>query len=435
MKRLLLLFIAIAAVLLLGLPGYVGWQTEQRYRELIGTPGAPVGLVAFDRGWFHSRATLVVNPAQWNWEALQGLPSEEAALQLTDHIAHGPIPWAAGTDTIAQGPALVVVATRAGGFPLRSEYRLGLDGDLTGTVAWGGGRVPWPGDKAASLDSGSADWRVGGDGQSLKLALVAEGLALDAARYRLESPHLQFELRAARAEPGPWLADANSRLGELRLSDGRGPGFRVRGVAFDLGSGLQDDRFNGRLTVGVDHAAGPNHEYGPGRLELTLERLDADSLARLQATAMRFAGATRYDMAMLGAVYAELPRLLAHQPRLALRELFLQAPEGRLSARGQLALDTDDPTVLNNPYLLRQAVGGELHLSAPPALAERLARLYLAHRAGTPPPGEARQWLARQIERGTLERDEGVIRIHVRYASGRLTLNGRPWPAASGSAP
>lgn len=443
------LFLLLAVALVL--PWWIGRDTESRYRALVEstteTP-APFGLQleAFDRGWFTSRALVSVRArTPWARSLMETLAPSAGIdrLMLTDRIAHGLLPAPVGG--LRWRPALATAngRLRAPGDPgspvlANLAYRIRLDGGLTATVTAPGSGKPGssPGNGLAWRDlhiqvsaparAGAASFRLAaaelGVPQPLgRLILHELDWRLDASVPRDGLPEGTVELSAreavmaAPADPEPLGAATDLVL----RADFDGGGTRARGSV------------NGRLT----RMASPRESYGPGDFHLTVNGLDAGSLERLLRNLARLESRDLDNrgraMAVAGALLAEGPALLAHGPVLALESLELATRDGPLRARGRLGLESTKPMVLNNPYLLERAVTGNFEVTVPPAAARHAALIYLRRHGLLETWQTPEAWLAAQVSRGRLTRDDGDYKMTIRLAEGRLIVNGRSWSGLS----
>lgn len=435
MKRWLFALCLAVPVLLLALPWYVGRQAELAYRNFAAEDG--VTLAAFQRGWFASTARLAIDARHpWLGPLAAALGSEgEGTLVLRDHIAHGPLPVAAREPGARWRPALVAVHSE-GPAGFGAAFRMLLDGSIAGEAGLKSAAGPLPGLGHLAVDGLRLGYRAPPGGDRVALDLRAAQLVAAGNPAGLAAEDMELSLELARSASGLWSGRAQGRATRLVLGEGERR-LDFGGLSFQSDTRREGERFGADLRIHATSLLGPNRRYGPGDVDVSLQALDADAVTRLQDTLARLAArglaGRELGLALAGALYAEAPRLLRHRPRLALRELTLAAPEGAVKARGDIELASADPRVLGNPYLLRRAVTARLDAAVPVALGERLARLYLAHRPGTPAPDAAEAWLARQVERGALALDESAYRLELRYASERITINGRPWPPETNS--
>lgn len=445
LKRIALTCLVLLLAAALAAPWWIGRDTEARYRALVAAAAdgpAPfsLNLEEFQRGWFRSRATVAVRPAGPQADAVTDAlgAAEGRSLVLTDRIAHGLLPVPGAGDALPWRPALASVEGRlheAGdpdSSPLaRVAYRVGLDGGLKLTLTAPGARAPATGPEPAWRDLRIDAAMPAGPGTTV----------LDLAAARLEVPqplgrvilngldgHLEVSPRDSGLPVG--RMELKGREAVLAGADDASRLARATGLVLRAEFDGRGEQAHGSIRGRVEYLGSPREEYGPGEFRLTLNELDSDSFGRLldslgQLRGRGFRGRSGL-MALAGVLLAEAPSLLAHGPVLELERLELATRDGPLTARGRLDLDSTEPVVLNNPYLLQRAVRGRFEVTVPPVAARHAALIHLRGNGlleGTTPEA----WLDGQVARGRLTRDDAGYHARIRLAKGRLAVNGRPW--------
>lgn len=443
----LLLLVAVALVL----PWWIGRDTESRYRALVAsTAGAPapfrLQLEAFDRGWFTSRASVSVHArTPWARSLVEALapPAGMDRLVLTDRIAHGLLPAPVGGLNWRPALATANSGLRAPGdtdSPPLAElaYRIRLDGGLTAAVTAPGSRGH------ESRRSGGLDWRdlrihasapARAGAAHFDLAAAELGVPQPLGRLTLHELDARLDARVPRDGLPQGTIEMSAREAVMAApedSDRMGTATDlVLRASFD-GRG---ERAHGSVSGRLARMASPRETYGPGDFHLTVSGLDAASLRRLLGSLARLESRGLDNrgraMAVAGALLAEGPTLLAHGPVLALESLELATPDGTLRARGTLSLESTKSVVLNNPYLLERAAAGSFEVWVPPSAARHAALIYLRRHGLLETWQSPEAWLAAQVSRGRLTRDNGDYKTAIRLADGRVTVNGRPWSEVS----
>lgn len=442
-KRVLLTALTLLAVLALGVPWWIGRDAERRYREFVeavNAGGAPieVALESYARGWFASRATLGIAPrgdgARPAFRAL-GAGADDPALVLRARVAHGLFPvGASGAGSWRPALALVEGELGAGGSNIASlRYRIPPTGGLELVLRSARGGADEPG-IARWRDVELAGTLPGGAGEA-RLSIEAGLLAVPAGDGRLIGRDLDGVLHLALPAEGlpEGTLEANARALTLAGRGGDRALGEVEGVELRGRLERQGATASAALRGRVDKLASRRQAYGPGRMRVTVRDLHAGSLARLAGSTIRLArlapNRRALGLSLAGSLMAEAPRLLAHGPAAKVDELSLETPDGEFTGTGRLALDTADPVVLNNPFLLQRAVTGRLELKCPPVVAEHAALIHLRRSGRLGAWGSPEAWLAGQVDRGRLLRRDGFYRISVRLDDGRIRVNDRPWSA------
>lgn len=376
MKRWLVALVLIAAVLC-ALPWWTGVRTEQRVRELVdAAAGDWLTIEAYDRGWWASQAWVNVGDGP-------------AGYQLRAHLAHGPLPLAA--DALAHWrPALVHVRSELqplesrSGLRLSSHYTLELDGGQFGRI------------------------------EVLPLEYDDEHFAVDSQGAQLHY------------EASKFLDEIHARL-QAKPFSAQVEGLRIRLQSLHANAHLQEGTLGGDLMARVDSVVWEDESLGSGKITVSVANLGAAATVRLlqHAVVLSSQGLRGRALAasLLGSFLVESAQLLQYQPRLELQGLALSAPEGEFRAQGYLTVNSRNPTVLRNSYLLTRAMEARLQIRVPQALARRLASTLLD------PQSEASNKLGRYAAAGALKVENGAYVAEIRYTGGQLVVNGKPWGA------
>lgn len=447
-KRIFLICLVLLVAAALVPPWWIGRDTEARYRALAAsTAGSPapfrLRVEAFDRGWFTSRATVSVEAASHRARSFidaLGAPREAGGLVLTDRIAHGLLPAPGPDGELAWRPGLAAVSgrLRAPGSPdsaplARLAYRIGLDGGVVMVLDTPGAGIP------AGEPGRTIGWRdlhveavIPPSPGPLSLRAGAAELGARHSLGRIILHGIEGRVDALLPESG--LPTGSIELGarEAVVADANGPGTMGGAGSLALRIAFEGRGKQAGMTVegSLDDVGSPRQVYGPGDLRLSVQGLDAGSLVRLidSVTRIQARGVTGRagTMALAGALLAEANALLAHGPVLELERLELAGPDGPVRATGRLELESTEPVVLNNPYLLQRAVKGTFEITVPPIAARHAALIHL-RRNGLLAAQAPEAWLATQVSRGRLTRDGGDYQASVRLEQGRVLVNGRPW--------
>lgn len=458
MKKLLALFVLIVAASAAA-PGLLATRTQERYDAAVAqleASGYRIVDSTYARGWFTADARLQLEiPVPEGRVA----GAEPPRVLVKTHAVHGPFlgdlerPFGlARLDSeIWLGSAPLVVGS--GEAPVRT-----LVGFLGGVQTL----VDVPARQLA-LEGGALEMAaVTGAFDFGSGARVAVGeLSMPSLRFdasdgaAAELRDLRFELDLRRGPGGLPVGSWRLGLESMAITPvarGEGKPFALR--AFTV-TGTSEER-DGAMDATADYRVGSilaeGETYGPFDLRLSARRLAVDALLRIQAAGDEAvaAGATAEERAQaLGvALLANADALLAKDPAIALDQLSLDVPQGRVAAAFELRTQGLRAADLRNLPAALQRLQGKATLRMPEvvldALLRQQGRQQLIARAekdgeATPSAEQAdkagRDYAAQQIEtlvaQQLLARDGGAVTFAAELRNGLLTVNGKSIPIAA----
>lgn len=445
-KRLTILFGAIVA-LSAATPGLLGMQAERqydRYVDQLEAAGYRVTERSYARGWFSSDASFT---------AALPIPADEEvqppALHFRSHVVHGPFLGAPQ----AFGLARIDSELRVGDVPLLVGDRqapvrtvVGIIGD-TYTVIDMPARQLSLEDGALQLESGAltGELRTGAGHVS-----AVGHLVLPLLRLRGQEGE-SVELAGLRLDGGMHRSASGLALGEWRLAiealGGSQAGAELRLAGLELAA--RSEEKDGLVSAGADyrlrHVLADGVSYGPMDLRLTVSRLPADALARVQQ-ALEDAGTGSDELRAQAAGLALLSNadaLLAQDPALALERLQIDTPDGRVEGQLELrAVGLRLAQIKDAASALRR-VEGKASLRVPEVVLMRFLQQHaLQQLAAGLDEGEevdaaklegmavelARQEVAGLLAQEVLVRDGGQLAAVALWRNGLLTVNGKTVP-------
>ena len=454
---------ALVLVALLALPAVVSSMTEARVRERVAaidaSSTASAEVTAFDRGWFHSTANIVLNfapdPVQ-----LGGLPPDLVAMQsnvpaipLAVEFAHGPIAvldgvyfgwskWVARLDMQAPG---VTELTQTLGVPYVFEFRgrTGFGGNLAFDADAPAFELPI--DEALVTFSGAnLDGTFDG-----RRALVA----------RTHVPSVDFtaptgtflvtdlrasvdnEIRSRYVMPG----QATFSIDRIAVSDafqGGTPVFEAANLQVSSESTLD------AAEVLIDmHIAYALESMRIAESQVTAAAIDV-TVRNVDVAALDAYGAAIEDVASqadpLTTLGPHLERALKAGPTLALDPIRFELDGEPFDGRVQVAADPArlppaGTLDIENPLLVIGLLDTTAEVRLSKALAQNLAtlvaRLQLASDGSVPADeldylaeAQAGLTLTLLVGQGVLVEDGGAYVSAVEFRNGTLTLNGNALP-------
>jgi uncharacterized protein YdgA (DUF945 family) len=465
MNRIVVAVVAlVVAIVLLGTPPALGKLTETRVRDRVAALDASGVLSAevksFDRGWFHSTATieLGLKPAYLAQLAALGRDAGELGQRATIAVdfAHGPIAlqngihvgWSAMVARLDRAVPGVAELEQQLGVPYLFEFR-GHTG-LAGGVSFDADVPPM------NVPAGQAQFKFSGaviDGSYAGERLVSNA-RIDS--FEFSSPTGTFVLHDLRAKTNNRILSRYVAPGEAEISIesiaatdpnlGNEPLFAAdrlkmtSDATVDAAGALLDMK----VTYGADRLRLADNEIGDAALGLALHNLDVATLQKYaDATRELAAGPARDPQTVLAALAPHIKRALMAAPSLVLEpvDFKLQGEpfQGRVEITTNPAQLPPGDAIDLEPAALLALVNGNADVRLSKTLARRFATIAAAMQFGADPgvPPEQLQYLAEAqsglllatlVSQGMLVEDGELYRVALRYADGALTVNGNALP-------
>lgn len=445
-RRLTMLFGAIVA-LSAATPGLLGIQAQRQYDHYVDQlEGAGYRLTerSYARGWFGSDAAFTASlPVPADEDA------EPVLLHFRSRIVHGPFLGAPR----AFGLARVDSELHVGDVPLlvrddRAPVRttVGLFGETYTVIDMPARQASFE-DGALQLESGAlagelrTEPGLGGATGHLTLPLV-----------RLRGGEGEgAELTGLRLDAGTRRSASGLALGEWRLTI-EALGGTQAGKALhlaDLELAARSDEKDGLVSGSADYrlrqVVADGATYGPMDLRLTVSRLPAEALARVQQ-ALDDASAAPEELQAQAAGLALLSNadaLLAGDPAVALERLQVDTPDGRVEGQFELQATGLRLAQIKDAATALRRVEGKASLRVPEAILARFlhqhAMQQLVAEAGEGAELDeaaleataaelARQQVAGLVAQELLVREGGQLATAALWRNGLLTVNGKTVP-------
>ncbi len=427
MKRWLLILVVAVAVAAVAAPWWSGVQAERIYadqlRELEDRGVAKVAQSSFQRGWFQSSARSELE-----------LSDSPFTVSANHQIRHGPFPRLGSATAAALRPAYADVVTEA-------TLRLSGDhGAVWSTPLTAHTTITWNGDGDTRLrvapsafedsDGTRLSWQaVEGElilrahDDTVSGSLRGAGAVLDGPRGNLAIGPYVVTFTSPTADNGLSLGTSALRVDTLTVTNSGRPPLRVDGLALTTDASVGDDSVSYRLAVAFAALGYDSDQLGPGRWELALDDVDADSVRAL-ARRDGDTGATPW--------LEGLQRIVARRPRVD-STLEVSTDDGPVSATLELRLAENVP--LPSLFAALSALRAELRARAPKPVVIQAAALLMERtrilgrsEAGASADSVVQQW----VDNGFLIADPDHYRIGAVYEGGQLSINGAPLTLSPG---
>lgn len=452
MNRTTQILLVVGALLVASYPGFAwltGLLVEHRIERAEGqvTLDAPYAKILrrdYRRGVYRSTEVITYEfrlPPTASIMATAALPSS-FTLTLRSEITHGPFPDLRGPALASIDSTLILPASA------RQEISKVIGSQ---PIVRARTRVGWFGSTRSTLTSPAFHWR-GADGSTFAwsglTALMRGGRDLSSWSGRITAPGLKlrsadgarFDLRdfafsgRARRVFGAILAGHN-RFAVARI-DGEAPrtgmAYALRQAAFTSHTDVHGAFLDMRFKLSTDAAQFGKVSLSHVVYSASVEHLDGVSLARLTGALRAAESQASGNPTLLQAQLRQTLRqyggpLLLHDPVLKIRRVSFTMPEGTLALSATVSAPGLSPSDLGWPALIA-ALETHGQITADVSIDDALLRKFMASRGTTSAAAARITTLERQ---GYLKARANTETLHLRFAGGRLTLNGEPFPPAA----
>jgi len=451
---------ALLLIVLLALPGVVGWIAEANVRDRVAlidaSAGADAELTSFDKGWFRSTARILLRPE--NADQLAAAAGTDLGvfgeLPIVVELAHGPVAVLDGVyfgwSTFVARPDLeaprVAELTQAMSVPYLFQFRGRTS--FFGTLSFDADAPPFtlPLDEAMLTFSGGtaagtlAGQRLTADAQigSLDLTSATGTFAVRGVQASADN-----ELRSEYVMPG----EASFSVASISAAPAQSttPMFEAANLRMtsDVDIDAAGELLEMRVSYDIDSARFVDNEVTAGSLGLRVQKLDVAAVEAYGTIASDAAAGVDPEeiAAQLG---PHLERALRAGPSLTfdpIRFRYDGEPfEGRIEVTTNPArLPPAGTLTIDNPLLMLSVVNTKADLTMSKTLAGQLATLAARMQLGSDPtiPPDQLAYMAEAqsglmmtmlVGQGVLIEEGDGYRTSLDYTDGSLTLNGNPLP-------
>ncbi len=456
MKRWLAGAVVVLALLVLIVPAGVGFMAEGRYTDLwdrvsADQPGLEIAVSEYERGWFHSRASLeieILEPGlaemahEGGWAREDG---DRIIVDLEERVHHGPVPftapapwhqrWRPGFAVIDSRLEENLPAVAETGLDLSNSAHLGLMGGVNGQLRLEPVELEEEGVRFTSEEAILVDYRLNRGLDRMDLTARSGALSLlaeDDTGIVLDRVWLQMNQR--RGPAGLWLGGTELRIagGETRVPDEDEMRFSGFVAATELRRN-DAELLEQKHEVHLESLRQGDWEAGPGYLDLSLFNLDPDAFAELQQAIAAHdpeAGVLPAE-AVLGELRGPLAELALNRPGVRVNELALRLPEGDVVGEGSMQVVDQSRDEIRDLIEARDWLGlveGEGKLAAGERLIERAVAMTLLDVSLDEDIEEdvsslVQMQLDAAVEEGLLERINGAYEVRAEYRDRTLFIN------------
>ncbi len=199
---------------------------------------------------------------------------------------------------------------------------------------------------------------------------VIEGITLVKNNLKLSLDSVNTDYNLHRSHQGLYLGVARLKLPSMQVTQNEKIMFAVDKLDIQSDSDINDGLFNSNLNVGFDKLINQNKQYNRGRLAVSIKKIDAEVLARVnqQLSSMQQNSETDRQHLLLS-LLPELPRLVSKGAEFEVSDFHVAMSEGDVKANLRLVLPSENS---GNPFQLVQKIHGQGHLSIASGLLKSL---------------------------------------------------------------
>lgn len=436
MKRWIVVFLVVLAVVVLVSPGIVGRMAEKNLEEHVAwaeraSSDIELQTERFDRGWFTSkgRHRLVLSGGSLRAAVesyLQETGNDELPSLIIDtRLDHGLVPI--GSLGRKSGSLMPVLASAVSTFqidPGNGEL-MPLPGSLYSSLSLTGAT-----DSRYLLDSGNFDYeelRVAWEGADVALqtdsttgAFVVDG-RIEPVTISNDGDAIHIGAIIISADQVRSDYGFNVGLAEFILEsfavDGPASPVTVGNVSLSTATNINDARLNIGTKIAVDKITVPGMGDINFVLDLALNRLDAASMQGIAGAFRQAQGATDPEAALddlFPLIEGDLQKIFASGAEIRIDQLDVTLPQGKVTTRIIIDIPEGDSSADFSWSSVLLSTTASADIRMPSALFEFVQMM-------NPQAGVL-------VAMGILLKDGDDYVMNAEYAQGLLSVNGAPMP-------
>lgn len=427
---------------------------EQTYElNLAGAmPGVPLPGMAgsFQEGAEAEAETPVMTPEQMN--ELNKL-SKPIQIRVINHIKHGPVPGifgiAAGkVDTeLVLDPEVLAEIKKVFGEKKFLEITTILNYSGGGTLKLSS---PAFTTTTTGMSQTKIDWKgvkmeVGFDEDYNKLSVEMTAPGLDgadtngAANFKMGEIKLKGD--AQRVIPGGmiFVGKTKANIAAIDFSTKAGEGFNVKDVTLESDSTHKNDLLEMGLKFGVANIKVKDVELNNFHYDYSVKNIHAPTLNKL---AIEFSAVSKSGdpsaqlMAFQGIWQKYAMEFLKYDPSIALDRLSISGKGGEFKTSAKVKLPGVTEADFGNMNILMNKVEADMDVSLADPLIEEVINLTQKDpNARSMMLSGAKASIGAMEGQGYILRKDKTLSSQIVWKNGKLTINGKPYPAMPAAAP
>ena len=394
MKKIIGLVVIIAAIVLGSYYG-MGFITERTIKKNLAvvnqSNGLKIKIVSYGRAWFTSKAVF-------NWQLhlperqvkddngqVTMIAAQDYTVDMPVVIYHGPIIYSDQGVKFGLGYAhsdVKLPSTYDEKFTstftsdsMKPELDLSLFVNYFNKSQL---HIGIPTFKLTTKDSGdqfqwnglTSDMSISSNLDNIDGHLALDGGSFSKNKTKATLSQLTSDYNLSQNDMGLYLGQASLTLAAFNLSDNEQSLLDVEQINIQSSSDIKEGLFNSHLKTSLTKMSSRDKQYGPAILEMSLENLDAQVLADINAAANKVQqGTDAQKQQALLALIPQLPKLLNKGAKFEVSKLNIVVPEGDIA--GDLSLSFPEGGA-GNPLQMMQKLEGHATLSLPTTVLKAL---------------------------------------------------------------
>lgn len=380
---------------------WIGKSAEENIQKKIAwiktQPYTIVKSHSYHRGWFSSDAVTVIDLSPGFYQLLaerlgQTNKPGEFAFTYKQHITHGPfplltsfnlLPYQAATSTEFIFPdKLEKFLTRFFGKtqPIQIKERIAFNGDtqsnfsiagLNHDEAISGIKIKWSGFDGKSEYSSDLKSRF-------NLSGLSEKLSIDLPSKHFSMDNFSLNMNKFLGKTGVMLG---SELGQIdtfhvKFNDNNPFELKLNKIGGGYSINEAGEYINGESKLNIASFTLNQKTYGPVRFLAEAKHLYAPAVLGLTREIQQIHQNELTDeqvsTKLLAAYQEDGATLLAHNPQIGIRELFVHTPDGDIKMQAKIALNGVVKTDLNEPLTLWHKITANADIVIPRKVLEAI---------------------------------------------------------------
>lgn len=363
----------------------MGFMVERTLNKNINaihkTSVASIYLDQYQRGWFSSRANLVLEmhvPAQQVKDdsgMTKNNPPVDLNIKFPLMVDHGPFIFTDSGLRFGLGYVTTKPQTRYGAlisYCNNTIFKYSLPSILTkGKTGPQDYQFEWLGL--------TAELKISPDIEKVKGYWKAYGFNGDAANVSFKLGKVLNEFKFYYTE-GLWIGQTHLSVPYFTLTADNAKVVEMDAFDLSLGSDISNKLLNYNADINLKKLSINNNTYGPGSFKLSIKNLDPSAMADINKLQWTMLENNQHPELNMLALLADLPKLLSKGSELDLSEMYLTVPDGTITGRLNIVLPQSD---ISDTAQIMQKAHGEGQFKAPAATVKALITASLEGNSST----------------------------------------------------
>jgi len=343
-------------------------------------------VIKTNKGWFTSsaiiEAELAGSLASKYSKASEGGAVTPPKVVLKSTIYHGPFPFMSGSFSL--NPVIGLMDTQFIkdldseeplinlDYTVKTEFSLAGDSNVLLDIP------EWTG-PLGSKDNANVEWK--GLSGSIKMAkglkntdlnITAPLLKITSDTANLIVESLQMTSSSYIGIAGLSMGKADFSIANIEFNDPAKSVVSIGNTSIKADTSETGSNVNSEIAFNMAKLNIAGAEYGPAVFSMAFRNLEANAVARINEKMKEIQSQNipkdQVGMMMGATLMGELSNLLKQGPEIEISELSMASAVGKMTGNARVTVDTSKPELLSNPFLVKDAIVGELDFSIPEEL-------------------------------------------------------------------